>query len=556
MKDESTSPARQKESITAKEEELDAVHVGWAEDYNVSASEVEPFSRPGLGPWLTERVDEYDVLLFWKQDRAARSMQDMTALLQFAKTHRKVLVICENPGSAVYDFSEGGRTTQEQMFAEFGSIFFSFAADLEVQNIRQRVSSAQAYLRVRGLWGGGTFPFGYEPLKREGDKGYRLYQHPETYPIVREIVERLIDGDTQLEIATDLNNRKIPSPRDYWDAQKNKKKRDKPRRWSTTTIGKMARSRALLGESEYEGRAVFNKEGVPVGRSPEPIVTSEEWTQLQAALAEKSINKTRYSEENALLQVARCGQCGGPYYTKETTTKGRTYRHLVCRNRQAVNGNCTQPALTREAVEEIFEKAFMSLVKNLPVMRRQYVLGDDKAEELAEVIRLRKSLQLERDLGLLPNDVEYFERLRDFVERQRQLEGQPARKAGYVWSATGRTYEQVWDDLEPAARRRLLLDLGVRAYIGLPGQFDAGEQEWCSFIQGLPDLPMLPGNSEFNGSRLTSVDVARALGGTGENVSHPRRGEARSMTYAKKSFEFCLVRVGDVSIPAKLGVDS
>ena len=52
-------------------------------------------------------------------------------------------------------------------------------------------------------------------------------------------------------------------------------------------------------------------------------------------------------------------------------------------------------ALPRLAVEKALSECVLTLIGNEQVMRKQYVLGDNKAEELANVQRLKRSLQME-----------------------------------------------------------------------------------------------------------------------------------------------------------------
>ncbi|ONI77278.1 hypothetical protein ALI144C_35045 [Actinosynnema sp. ALI-1.44] len=78
LTDETTSPARQK-AITSGHADRPVVAV--VEDLDVSASMVGPFDRPELGQWLREpKSHDYDALVFWRADRAIRSMTDMFAL--------------------------------------------------------------------------------------------------------------------------------------------------------------------------------------------------------------------------------------------------------------------------------------------------------------------------------------------------------------------------------------------------------------------------------------------------------------------------------------------
>lgn len=97
LTDETTSPARQREADESAAAILGA-EIGdrWAEDLDVSASKTSPFERPELSKWL-ESPDDYDMVIWWRLDRAVRSMADMHALATWARTHRKMLVFAEGP---------------------------------------------------------------------------------------------------------------------------------------------------------------------------------------------------------------------------------------------------------------------------------------------------------------------------------------------------------------------------------------------------------------------------------------------------------------------------
>lgn len=563
--DETTSPVRQTRAIEAEAKELEVELVGWASDLNVSAAEVEPFSRPELGPWLTDRADEWDVIFFAKQDRAARSQTDMSKLLTFCKEHQKVMVVVEPPGNALYDFREGyEQDPMVSMFAQLGAQFFAFASELEVHNIKQRVKSMRRYLRENGEWGGGRFPFGYEPQRIPGQKrGSRLVVHEETAEIVRDIVHRVVDEkDPLLKVAEDLSADGVPTPFDYWDAKlraDRPRKRTLPRTWSVTALGKMLRSRALLGESEFEGKLVLNEEQEPVLRAEKPLISIERWNSLQEAMADLRLDKVRYSQESETLGVAFCGDCGGPLYAKESTAKGRTYSHLVCRYRQKqYGGTCSHPAISKNSVELVLRDTFVTLIGDTPFMRRRYVPGDDRSEELAKVVHLRKSLQRERDLGFQEDDEEYFERLKFLTDRVKDLSATPVRKAGYVWEQTGQTYVEAWESFTPAARRKILAALGIKIYVGQPDRFTAGQQAWNEFTDN-PENSSLPGNRWFAGAALSADDVDRIISqDAGERfddeVSSCRRLPEATLRrqYKTKPLQMTMIRSGPESVDVQL----
>jgi site-specific DNA recombinase len=86
LTDETTSPQRQRAVTAGYAGRQDWPVVTTVEDLDVSAATVPPFDRPKLGPRLREpRCHEWDVVVFWRADRAVRSMADMFALTQWAQ---------------------------------------------------------------------------------------------------------------------------------------------------------------------------------------------------------------------------------------------------------------------------------------------------------------------------------------------------------------------------------------------------------------------------------------------------------------------------------------
>lgn len=102
LTDETTSPERQREA-----DDIAAAALGIdfgegdtlreAVDLDVSASVFGPFDRPQLSGWLA-RPDDFDALVWWRFDRAIRSMAHMHELAKWAREHRKMLVFAEGIG--------------------------------------------------------------------------------------------------------------------------------------------------------------------------------------------------------------------------------------------------------------------------------------------------------------------------------------------------------------------------------------------------------------------------------------------------------------------------
>src|SRR6266700_6492358 len=87
-----TGPARQRQDIEAKARELDADLIHVAEDLAVSAFKIPPLRRPKLAEWLN-RTDDYDILIYWKQDRFVRRLiPDFFQMIMWAQQHKIRLI--------------------------------------------------------------------------------------------------------------------------------------------------------------------------------------------------------------------------------------------------------------------------------------------------------------------------------------------------------------------------------------------------------------------------------------------------------------------------------
>jgi DNA invertase Pin-like site-specific DNA recombinase len=108
LTDETTSPERQHAANARAATAEGCKFVGEAVDLGVSASKTSPFERPELSKWLA-RPETFDALIFWRFDRAVRSMDHMNKLAEWAREHHKVIIFAEGPtGRLRLDFRNPG----------------------------------------------------------------------------------------------------------------------------------------------------------------------------------------------------------------------------------------------------------------------------------------------------------------------------------------------------------------------------------------------------------------------------------------------------------------
>lgn len=467
--DETTSPERQDAAIKIKADQLGGKIVGVASDLNVSASKVQPFLRPQLGEWLNNRAEQFDTIIWWRMDRAIRSMTDFHRLVQWAIDNKKCLVFCEGPGSEQsFDFSKVDKSNSSSLLVVIATII-AWAAEVESQAISERVTSSHAYLRKNGEWGGGRFPYGLIPERIEGKiRGWQLVHCLETYTVVRRIVDCVLRGDALRKIAKELNEEGVLAPLDWWAKYRGKK--TKGITWKVNTLKVILQSRALLGETLFDGKLVVDENGEPVARS-KAMVSEDEFIKLRSKIAErlKPNNGRRYSQSNTLLGVAFCARCGSQYYHRERISKytQNVSRVFECASSSSHGVRCKQPVISVLYAQETVSRLLLTLVGKQRVTRRQYVPGDDRSEELAFLRERERILRREFYEGLFSGtEDEYFTMLRDFKSRIEEIGPEPVTEARYEYIDTGKTYNQLWPELDWQQRLDLLIELGVRVYLG------------------------------------------------------------------------------------------
>lgn len=386
--DPTTSPERQEATIVDFAAQRGDTIVDWARDLDVSAITRTPFDRPELGDWLQNRKKEFDGIVWAKLDRAVRKIGDLHKLAVWASENKKVLVIASGPGAAL-------KLDMTDPMSQVILTLLAFAAQMEGDAIRERNKGTREHLRSLGRWPGGMYPYHAMPVKK--GNGWWLVRNDETWPIVEEIIDRVLRRESKLSIATDLNKRGIPSPREYRnllrgekittapvtgvvvasheEAQFRKRKErfikidpgnggdpvkvqifprhaelavvdgevvtagtrlTLPILWNSKTILEMLRAPALIGQQEVRGKPVLGEDGMPVKRIEAIIESRETWERLQKVLDEKSVpsGKTRTVGASLLLDIGLCSHCGSKMHRRlNNKTEKKTYNYYGCRSK-------------------------------------------------------------------------------------------------------------------------------------------------------------------------------------------------------------------------------
>ncbi|MCX4400820.1 recombinase family protein [Streptomyces sp. NBC_01764] len=476
LTDETTSPERQREANRGAAASL-GIDLADREavDLGVSASKTTPFERPELGAWL-RRPDDFDALCFWRFDRAVRSMDDMHELAKWAREERKMIVFAEGPGGRlVLDF----RNPLDPM-AQLMVTLFAFAAQMEAQAIRERVTSAQAAMRVMPLrWRGSRPPYGYMPAPLEGG-GWTLVQDPETVPVIERIIRELMDGKTAAAIATGLNGNGIPSPRDYWSLRQGRETGGKTGgkagetvtrerfAWRHGTIKELLTSERLLGWKMTGKNPVRDSEAAPVMATAEPILTREEFDAIGALFAERSVdNKSpeRQDTVSFLLRVIVCDGCGERMYlhrpssASKSTSKTETYK---CGSYTRGHSCEARATVKREWADEYVEREFLRAVGGLRLTQTKRIPGYDPKPEIdATAAEYESHLESE---GTQTNPVTraIWEKRRDALDKRiTELMSREKMDARTEVIQLDRTFADEWEAEDTAGKRAMLVETGA-----------------------------------------------------------------------------------------------
>ncbi|MFI7386030.1 recombinase family protein [Streptomyces sp. NPDC049813] len=324
-----TSPGRQRTAIQQGAARLALTVIAEAADLGVSARKTSPFERPALAPWL-RKPDEYDAIVWSHVDRAVRSVNHMSELLEWAEEQEKTLVFVmpgEERPLVVTPLSDG-RTIRRCMD-------LAYIAEQEAHALSARLTGAHEALRATGRYGG-LVPFGYRKAPHPSGTGWCLAPDVESAALVRHIVDRVHQGDSLTAIARDLNDRNTPVPRDHHALLQGRSTGGVRHghtfdrfRWTSGTLSKVLRSPSLMGHRLHRGRSVLDEDGRPVLIGA-PVLSRSEFHTLQDLLTARSPGprRSRGAGSHLLTRVAHCGACGGRMYFRPR--KPYIYGDYVC----------------------------------------------------------------------------------------------------------------------------------------------------------------------------------------------------------------------------------
>ncbi|GAA1053973.1 recombinase family protein [Dietzia natronolimnaea] len=227
--------------------------------------------RPGYDQLLDDiRHRRIDAVVAYKDDRLGRRLRTLIDLYDLLLEHGVVVHLV----SGTVDLRTSQGIAMAQMAAVMAENYVRSARENNLRARRQIAEAGKRHCSVR--------PYGWEPggMKIRSDEA----------EVVREIVRRVIFGETPTSIALSLNERDIPTVRGA--------------RWTGIGVRKCAARASNAAIREHNGKMYYN--GVW-----EPIITQDEYAQVQTVLNREAKRFARGTGRKYLLTgLVFCGECG------------------------------------------------------------------------------------------------------------------------------------------------------------------------------------------------------------------------------------------------------
>lgn len=420
--------------------------------------------RPGYEQvWELVRSERVDHVIAWQSSRLMRSRTDRAEVISTFGKHNVDVI-------AVKGLSLDLRSAYGRGLADMMTAFDSMEGEVKAE----RVSAAIADLARRGkAWG--YCPYGWDRVGR-GTHAQQIVNEHEA-AIVRELVDRLLAGESLNELYRDMNARDEPAPGhaqwmkiplDVREKREAMGRKPPTRRWAKSTVRTLVVRDANAAIRRYRKR---DNGGTEMPGDWEPIVDRAKHDRVVALLSapeRRSHSGPRPGARKHLLThgVGKCGVCGG--ILRVARRNGRRDKTLIymC----AGSSGCTGRVLA--AVDDLVARVVVGRLAKPDAL--DWLLGDDecarrlsdRCDELQQ--RLDEAAdsqadgkisirQLERITARLAPELEATRRERDAAVQSLDIE--------VLRKLAGPKAAENWEAMSVSARRAVLETLGMEVVL-------------------------------------------------------------------------------------------
>ena len=331
----------------------------------------------------------FEVILVWKFSRFARNREDSIV-------HKAML---RKNGVQVISINEPVEDTPTGRLLE---AFIESLDEYYSDNLGEEVTRGLRESASRGFYLSVKPPYGYHKIRiKDGDKERtKLEVDPEQAGIVTTIFNDIVNGKGLMQIAKDLNEKGIASP--------------KSKKWGKTTL------RVLVSNEAYSGAIVWGRnskrglEPIRVENACPVIIEQSLFDRVQKTIQARafaSVHPKRSASNYLLSGLAYCGFCGKAM--TGTEAKSGKFSYYVCGtlNHKGA-GSCQARYFNSRRLEE-------DVVRNI----KEGILTEENLTRLVEMVNQdmdESSIEYQSELNTILQDIgdtnHRLERLYDAVE--------------------------------------------------------------------------------------------------------------------------------------------
>lgn len=471
--EESVSIERQVESATKY-----ADAYGWTVvakpfiDDGVSATHNKPEDRRAWRELLASK-ERFDVVLIWKVDRLARRTLDFLHAHETLQERGATLAAVEDR----IDMT----SPQGEAFATILAVF----GQMEAATIRSRVMAARDHLLRSGRYVGGALPYGFRKIANPDGPGYIIAQDKAQAPVLREMADRTLEGNSIYSTMRWLNDAGIPT----------KTGRTGTDAWRYNTVDRLMRNPLLAGMvphnpghvSKRRGEDVVRDEnGLPVVDEALAVMPLDQWRAMQEKLDEPTPRRQpRAMRRKHSGVLSGLVWCGDPRHDEPV----RMWRGTVG------SGTGPRPAYTCGGPGGCHQT--LSNAEDLIVARFLAERGDQFRLTMVEEVYNEQSIQArEATIRLadlwreVVSDTTPPERVAEImaeVPRLKELQATPAEPSEVTLRAVSsdQTYAEEWEAAETDEQRRAIIGDALDRIVvrrGAQGAWtDKAKMDRCTF---------------------------------------------------------------------------
>ena len=272
--------------------------------------------------------------------------------------------------------------------------------DLYSKDISKKVTASHIQKAKQGYFIAGFAPYGYKLERREG--GNRLIIDPIVQPVMVDVFEKLMAGQSINQVTKYLNQQKVATPMAYRQTGKRYRTEKDTRQWQSANLQRLVLNPAFYGSliQRRHNKTLSEKDFIQVDDCHEGYITKEEYQTLQKLISERrNIRKQ--------TQPRTTNRYKGLIYVKGQSTQMRRYCKHFSNSKSEydyyyfmdyLHGSAPSEKQTVYISEQALDKIVLSLVQT-------------EMNRLGTVKNLLPKLEMKRD-----------ECLRDCQKRTKNLQ--------------------------------------------------------------------------------------------------------------------------------------